>query len=557
LIYITEKESKKVSGNTSLFLSFLFHPEIVTAIKNCGTSHFDKSTKLWEVPITALSILLDTLTYYDDITLSILKDSEEKEISYPVLNYKTKPFTYQLEGITYGLNHEKWLLLDAPGLGKTLQAIYLAEELSAQRGLKKCLIVCGVSTLRSNWEQEIKKHSTKDCIIIGKRLNSKGHVVWDTIPKRAEQLRNKIDEFFIILNIETLRSDDVIEALKENINGIDMIIFDEAHKAKGWSSQQGKNLLKLTEPKYKLAMTGTLLMNNPLDAYVPLKWIGAEKANLTTFKSQYFQFGGFGGREIIGFKNLSSLKDVLESCSLRRTKDLLDLPPKTVINEYVEMSDEHMKLYESVKNGVKEDCDKIELNKNNLLAITTRLRQATSCPSVLTSQNIISSKIERCVDLVEEIVSHGDKVVIMSTFKEPVYVLQQLLSKYKPLIGTGDQDNEVVFANKDMFQEDNEHMVFIGTTEKIGTGLNLYKASYMICIDSPWTAALQEQIEDRIHRIGSNKPVFIYRLICENTIDIMVAKLLERKKAISDFIIDDIADEDTLNILRKYIKEDL
>jgi SNF2 family DNA or RNA helicase len=91
----------------------------------------------------------------------------------------------------------------------------------------------------------------------------------------------------------------------------------------------------------------------------------------------------------------------------------------------------------------------------------------------------------------------------------------------------------------------------------VGTGITLTSARYMICIDSPWTAALQEQVEDRIHRIGSKEPVFIYRLIADNTIDVMVSKLLEKKKAISDFIVDDANDEDTMKILRNYIKEEI
>lgn len=230
MIYIIEKESKKVSGNTSLFLSFLFNQDIIDIIKKSGPCYYNKDSKMWEVPISSLSHLLDTLTYYDDITLVAQEEEKEKEEIKPKLEFKTKPFPYQVEGITYGLNCKKWLLLDSPGLGKTLQAIYLAEELKAHHGLKKCLIVCGVASLRANWEKEIKKHSTQDCIIVGKKINSKGRVVWDTVAKRAQQLNNKIDEFFIILNIETLRSDEVIEALKRNVNKIDMIILDEAHK---------------------------------------------------------------------------------------------------------------------------------------------------------------------------------------------------------------------------------------------------------------------------------------------------------------------------------------
>jgi SNF2 family DNA or RNA helicase len=557
MIRIFEEKSNKLSGNNSLFLSFYFNQDVIDIIKSSSSYNYSKDTKLWEVPVTSLAYLLDNLVYHDDITLTVKDGDIDKQKILPLLNYKTKPFPYQFDGITYGLNNDRWLLLDSPGLGKSLQTIYLAEELNAQRGLKHCLVVCGVATLRANWEKEIKKHSNKDSIIIGKKINSKGKVKWDTVAKRAEQLKNKIDEFFIILNIETLRSNEVIEALKENVNEIDMIIFDEAHKAKGWSSQQGKNLLKLKDFKYKVACTGTILMNNPLDAYVPLKWIGVEKANVTTFKNQYCEFGGFGGHEIIGFKNLNILKNELEVCSLRRTKDLLDLPPKNIINEFVELSEEHRVFYDNVKDGVKSQCDKVELNNANILALTTRLRQATSCPSVLTSTPIVSSKLERAIDLVDEIVTNGDKVVIMSTFKEPVYVLKEALKKYNPLIGLGDLKDSEVSNNIDLFQNEDKYKVFIGTTSKIGTGITLTRARYMICIDSPWTAALQEQVEDRIHRIGSKEPVFIYRLICEGTIDQMVAKLLEKKKAISDFIVDDLNDEDTMKILKTYIKEEL
>jgi SNF2 family DNA or RNA helicase len=557
MINIFEDKTNKLSGNTSLFLSFSFNQDVINIIKSSGSAIYNKNTRLWEVPVTSLSYLLDNLVYFDDITLKVKEEDENKEQAKPILEYKTKPFPYQLDGITYGLNHDKWLLLDSPGLGKSLQAIYLAEELNAQRGLKHCLIVCGVATLRANWEKEIKRHSNKDAIIIGKKTTSKGKVKWETVPKRAEQLRNKIDEFFIIMNIETLRSNEVVEALKENVNEIDMIVFDEAHKAKGWSSQQGKNLLKLKDFRYKVACTGTILMNNPLDAYVPLKWIDVERSNVTTFKNQYCEFGGFGGYEIIGFKNLNLLKDELETCSLRRTKDLLDLPPKNIVNEFVELSEEHRAFYDSVKDGVKSECDKVELNSANILALTTRLRQATSCPSVLTSTPIISSKLERAMDLVEEITSNGDKVVIMSTFKEPVYILKEALKKYYPVIGTGDLKDSEVSDNIDLFQNSEKHKVFIGTTSKVGTGITLTRARYMICIDSPWTAALQEQVEDRIHRIGSKEPVFIYRLIAENTIDVMVSKLLEKKKAISDFIVDDVNDEDTMHILRNYIKEEI
>ena len=116
------------------------------------------------------------------------------------------------------------------------------------------------------------------------------------------------------------------------------------HNCKNKSSQQGDNLLKLTAD-YTIGLSGTLILNNPIDAFVPLKWVGAEKSNLTNFKGTYCVFGGFGNREIVGYKNLDILKEVLQKYSLRRTKsEFADLPSKTIIRETLEMDTSHKKV---------------------------------------------------------------------------------------------------------------------------------------------------------------------------------------------------------------------
>ena len=138
-------------------------------------------------------------------------------------------------------------------------------------------------------------------------------------------------------------------------------------------------------------------------------------------------------------------------------------------------------------------------------------------------------------------------------FKEPIYELARKLKQYEPLIGTGDMLDDDVFANVKTFQTDANHKVFLGTVQKMGTGFTLTEASYMIFIDMPWTEALQEQAEDRIHRIGSKRPVFIYRLICKDTIDELVLKIVNRKGAISSYVVDDVLDDSTIELLRKFI----
>lgn len=553
MITIIEDTPKKISGLTSLFLTCSYNESINNLVKSLDLAVWHKKDKVWELPINTLSYLLDNLAYIDEITLKLKPIENTEKVDDLKVNYKMKPFKHQEEAIKYGLTHDRWLLLDSPGLGKTASIIHLAEELREQRGLEHCLIICGIATLRANWEKEIKLHSNLSYITIGKRINKNGNEVWNTIPERAEQLKNKIDEFFVILNIESIRDDKIVEAILNSDNKFDMIAFDECHKANGTSSIQSKNLLKLDKAKYRVGMTGTLITNSPLSAFIPLKWIGVDHSTLTNYKALYCQFGGFGGYEVIGYKNLEILMQEISDSSLRRTKDLMSLPPKNIIDEYVEMSPEHKKFYESVKKGVKEECDKIELNTNNLLALTTRLRQATSCPSVLTSADVISSKLERCKDLTEDIVSQGDKVVIMTQFKESVYQLKEMLSNLNPLIGTGDMKDQEVSKNIDLFQNDNEHKVIICTQAKMGTGITLNRARYLIMLDEPYTDALYTQCTDRIHRINNTEAVFIYNLICANTYDEVVSHIVSRKRALSNYMIDNKEDDDTIDIIRNYI----
>ena len=415
-------------------------------------------------------------------------------------------------------------------------------------------MMCGLNTLKTNWKKEITKHSDESVRILGEKVNSKGNITYTSIPERANELLNPIDDFFIITNIETFRDDKVVEAFKNSKNVIDMIVVDEVHRCKSKVSQQGKNLLKL-KAKYKVALTGTLLLNNPLDCYVPLVWTENDHSTLTNFKNQYCTFGGFGGHEVVGFHDLDILKDELDNCSLRRTKDLLDLPPKNIIYEYIDMEDSHKKFYDAIKKGVKEEADKIELKASNLLALVTRLRQASVCPSILTTQQIQSSKIKRCVELTEDILSNNDKVVIMSTFKESAYEVAKLLQKYNPLVCTGDSSEAYINNAVDEFQNNPDRKIMIATWQKMGTGITLTAARYMIHLDTAWTYALFDQTNDRIYRIGQDKPVFIYSLVCHDTIDERVKDILETKKSMADFILDDKVDDQSMAILKEYIQD--
>lgn len=555
MIKIIIDTPKKCPGLYSARVQFQYNQVLIDIIKTAQISLYDKKTKIWEIDITSLPKILDKFTIYDNIELidNSLNIDQDILLKIDSQNLRTKPFDYQLDGINYGLNHDKWLLLDAPGLGKTLQVIYIAEALKKQDLIEHCLIICGINTLKYNWKKEIYKHGTEDAIILGERINTKGKIINEGIKYRKEQLSKKINEFFIIINIETLRDDEIVKLINNGKNKIDMIVVDEIHHCKSPTSQQGKNLQKLKNATYKIGLTGTLIMNSPLDSYVPLKWIGKEHSNYSTFRNYYLKYGGFFHNEIIGYKNINILKKEIEEVSLRRTKEILNLSEKTIIDEFVDMDNQQRIFYDNIINGVFEDIDKVELDSDQVLSLVSRLRQATSSPSILTSQNIQSSKILRAVDLSEQIVYNNDKVVIFSIFKETLNQLKNKLEVFNPLLCTGDYSDEEISRNIEKFQNDDSCKILLATTQKMGTGVTLTAASYMIFIDCPWTSADCEQCEDRIHRIGSKNSVLIYYLWNTDTFDMQVKQIVQDKSLVEDYIIDNRINENFVERLKKLI----
>lgn len=550
MITITESIPKKIPGLTSLFVTFDYHPAIVDAMHMFDCRQYDKKTQTWELPTSYLGNLIKQLCVYDNITLNEYIEPIQDTANYTLLDYKTKSFKHQLEAVEYGLRKNNWLLLDVPGLGKTKSIINLIEELKAKRNLQHVLVICGVNSLKVNWINEIHKHSDLTCKILGTRYKKNGSSYIGSVKDRIDDLKADIDVDIIVTNVETIRDDEIVRQLKREI--FDMIVVDECHTMKSSQSQQGKNLLKLNA-KYKIGLTGTILLNSPLDLYVPLKFIGVEKSTLTNFKAYYCKFGGFNNSQIVGYKNVDVLKNELESCSLRRTKDLLDLPPKNIIEEYVEMNDAQQKFYTDISRGVISECDKADLSRMTILSSIGRLRQVTSYPGMLTSSNISSSKIERALDLTQQIVENGSKVVIFSTFKEPARYIASLISNC--VYVTGDSGEFETSNAIQRFQNDPNCKVFVGTWQKCGTGITLTAASYMIFLDTPFTDGVFQQACDRIYRIGTKDPVFIYNLICKGTVDERVLKIVNSKKYLSDFVVDDIENDDVINNLREYIEE--
>lgn len=536
MITINIRKPSKCNSEWSMFLSFPYNQEILDVVRSFPFAWWNADSKEWELPVDKLGSLTSKLPEQEfDITGPYI--SLKKDIKIPEgFSFKTEPFKHQMEAFEYGLQYDKWFLGDEMGLGKTKQSIDIAVAKKLQYGYNHCLIICGVNGLKWNWLNEIKVHSDEYGYILGQRGNKIGSNK-DKLDDIIELPHN--DNYFIITNIESLRNEGITEALTSMCkNGeIGMIITDEIHKMKNPASQQGKAFLKL-HAKTMIAMTGTPVMNNPLDLYIILKWLGYENTSFYAFKNHYCVMGGYGGYEIVGYKNLSQLKSKLEEIMLRRKQEeVLDLPEKVYIEEYVDMTSKQEQIYKEVTQEIKANIDMISTSPNPLAELI-RMRQATGYTGILSSKVQESAKLDRMEELVEEAVSTGKKVVIFSEWTQITDEIRNRLKAYNPAVITGQFKDEEKNAAKERFQNDDNCKIIIGTTKAMGTGYTLIAGSVEIFLDEPWNRANKEQAEDRCYRIGQKKSITIYTIMCKNTIDERIHELVYKKGAMADALVD-------------------
>jgi SNF2 family DNA or RNA helicase len=534
--------SQKLKYKQSLYIKGDYNPTILDVIHSFQTRYYHRNSKLWECKIDYFPIILDKLKFEDiqicgevpkkfEKYLKMLDIYDEQDADYLS---RTKPFEHQMDSFKYALTHNKFLLGDEQGLGKTKQALDIA--VARKHKMRHCLIVCGVNNLKWNWYKEVEIHTNEKAHILGSRVNRKGKTVIGSSAERLADLKQIHDEYFLITNIETLRDKSIQSQIKKMCSDgiIGMTIIDEIHKCKNSQSKQGK-AIHCCCSYYRLALTGTPLMNNPVDLYNVLKWLEVENHSLTYFKNLYCEMGGFGGYEIIGYKNLDQLENSLNKNMLRRRKEeVLDLPPKIYTDELLDLDSSQDKLYRDVTNQIIEDIDRIMLLPNPLTELI-RLRQVTSNPNILTSKNITNVKYDRILDILE---STTDKVIIFSNWTKvinPLYIKLSSLG-YNPALVTGESKDPILEMNK--FQSDNTCKVILGTTPALGTGYTLTAANTVIFIDEPWSKAIKDQAEDRCHRIGTKGTVNIITLICKDTIDERIHQIIKDKGELSDRIVD-------------------
>ena len=528
-----------------IFVSFPYKASIVQVMRGFYSRRWHQEKKCWELPYDCMSELKYLLPNEEFNIIGEPCDpkkyrEKELDLNIPLPECKTTPFNYQKDVYAEAMNFNKYILNLEMGTGKSMISLLTMKKRMELGQIKRCLIIPCVASLKYNWQEEIRKHLGEESLVLGNRRNRKGR--W-SVKSNAEKLADLENlpqgSKWLITNVESFRDKNIKEAVKKLIKKgeIDALIIDEVHKLVSPRAQQTKAILSLAPLiPYTLLLTGTILLNRPTDLFVPLKLVDAETKSFTVFKNFYCIMGGYGGYQIVGYKHLDELQHRLSEVSVRvRKEDVLDLPDKLFVEEYLEMENKQTKIYQQVLESIVADIDKVVLNPNPL-AQMIRLRQATADTSILSDSVAESVKFDRAESLIEDIVANGDSVLVFSNWSEVIDNLEaRLTDKFSVAKITGKVTD--VETQKEKFNEDDCHILLM-TTKAGGTGHTFNKATYIIFLDEPWTSADLQQAVARCHRIGQTKPVTIYTLMCKDTIDEYIHRIVKRKGALGDSIVD-------------------
>lgn len=458
---------------------------------------------------------------------------------------------YQLTGVKWLYNLAKTgfggILADEMGLGKTIQVIYYIKQMLKDNPTSKFLIVVPTS-LAYNWEHEFHSFASqiKKAICIGSKEKRK-HILKDL---------NKLN--VIITTYGLLRED---EEIYENLSFNTMII-DEAQNIKNNHAGITK-VVKSIKAETKFALTGTPLENSILELWSIFDFImPGYLANLTKFQSKY-KIKDFDEDSEILIKGLS--KQITPFILRRKKSDVVkELPEKLINDIYIDLKDEQKKLYVAELNRVKEEMDKIikedGMNKARflILQLLTKLRQICIDPSIIYDNYTDgSNKIEQLENIVSEYTKNNHKVLIFSSFKTALNIVKEKLNnaKIRTYMIDGSVPAKTRIEMVDNFNKNDDIKVFLIMLKSGGTGLNLASADVVIHLDLWWNPQAENQATDRAHRIGQTNTVEVIRLITKGTIEEKILELQNKKRILSDKLIDgEIRDK---NIISELTKEDI
>ncbi|MFQ6897063.1 MAG: DEAD/DEAH box helicase, partial [Turicibacter sp.] len=458
------------------------------------------------------------------------KQVEDADFTVPVNLQKTLR-RYQKTGYRWLKTLSKYqmggILADDMGLGKTLQVISVL--LSEKGQSNKSSLIVAPSSLIYNWESEIHKFAPGLTTMI----------IHGDPATRRQLIQDSSNVDIVITSYDLIRRD--VESYHSQ--SFRYCILDEAHYIKNHTTLSAKAVKKVNS-EIRFALTGTPIENSLSDLWSIFDFI------LPGYFGTYAQFRKKYEVPIMKQQNLNLLSRIHQQVApfiLRRLKKdvLKELPEKIETNMYCEMDKTQRDLYHAMVYEMKEQMNQeiqeqgIERSRIKILALLMRLRQICCDPSLyLENYKGESAKLKLCLELVDECISTGHKVLIFSQFTSMLDILSKELTakEIKHLMLTGSTKTNERLALTEQFNSD-DTPVFLISLKAGGTGLNLTGADIVIHYDPWWNMSAQNQATDRAHRLGQEKTVQVFKLFVKNTIEEKIERLQQRKRDLTEAIV--------------------
>lgn len=437
---------------------------------------------------------------------------------------------YQLDGIAFAVGAGRAILADEMGLGKTIQGVGVAELLAREVGIRKVLIVCPAS-LKSQWCAEIQRFSVRDVGLI-------------TGPARQRAAAYAGAPFFTICNYEQVLK-DILHVEK---TPWDLIVLDEGQRIKNWEAKTSR-VVKGLRSRFALVLTGTPLENRLEDLHSVVAFVDPHRLG-PAFKFLHRHQRRNEAGKLEGFRNLDQLRERLRPVLLRRTRESvrLELPPRTVEIVRIAPSDEQKELHDAHMRTVAQIVRKSFLTEMDLMRLRMALlmcRMAANGTFLVDKQAPgFSTKLERLGEIFAAIAVEPDrKAVLFSEWTTMLDLIEPALAKlglgYVRLDGSVPQKERQQLVSR--FQSDAKTRLFL-TTNAGSTGLNLQAANTIINVDLPWNPAQLEQRIARAHRMGQKRPVSVFVLVTEQTLEENLLTTLSSKRELALAALDPASD---------------
>ncbi len=467
--------------------------------------------------------------------------------------FKTKPFDHQMDALVDSWDKENFAYFMEMGTGKSKVLLDNAAVLY-DRGLINGLLLIAPKGVYKNWfDSEIPVHLPNH---IHKKV-----VLWKTSDKSKKQkeilntlFKTGTDLHILIMNVETFSTGDGTAFAQKFLScHKTMIAIDESTTIKTPTSNRTKNILKLSDDaKYRRILTGSPVTKSPLDLYSQClfldPWLLGHQSYYT-FRARYsivkkIQVNGRHIEVVVGYKNLGELSDKIKPFSKRILKeDCLDLPEKTFVKHYVELTKEQQKVYNQMKQEAIAFLDGKMQSSATVMTQLMRLHQITCGHFTADDGTIKDLPCSRLTELMNVLENIEGKTIIWSHYTHDV---KRIIKEIKKVYGEdsvvdyyGATDTDARSANIKKFQTDDKCRFFVGTTHTGGYGITLTAGSNMVYFSNGYDLEKRQQSEARIDRIGQTKKMTYIDIMAQDTIDERIVKALRTKVNIANAIMDE------------------